>query len=321
MQTLRFADEKTVQHYPLHIPGPVDWHPVTGGWQAIVPMPDIPARSIITPSLSILNEPDYRYRFTLRTGKKEYALNEVPPQTPDANKTTRSANGSDSRIRTAIDCYHTAKKATRTSMLFSCQGSALPERYLLTISIRPEEMKVDPPGELPAVRTPLPPTHSQMLENPRIANRVCSPVSTAMVLGAFRQGVNYQSVIDACFDPVTRMYGMWPLAIRAASRQGCIGAVELISDWSDVIACLTRGYPVVASIRYGSDELPGTPQRSTGGHLVVVHGIVQGGSAGQEVLVNDPAAPNHGTVTRRYPLDAFSKAWFRYRGAAYILTP
>ena len=321
MLTLRFADEKTVQHYPLEIPGPIEWHPLDEGWQATVPMPDIPARSIVAPSLSILDEPDYSFRFTFRTGNKEYALNEVPPQAPDANKTTSSANGSDSRVRTAIDCYHTTRKATDTSMVVTCRGSALPERYLLTISIRPEEMTVDPIGELPTVRTPLPPTRSQMLENPRIASRVCSPVSTAMALGVFGQRVDYQGIIDACFDPVTKMYGMWPLAIRVASRHGCIGAVELMSDWSDVIAILERGYPVVASIRYGMNELPGTPQRSTGGHLVVVHGIVNSRSSGQLVLVNDPAAPNHGTVTRRYPLDAFSKAWFRYRGAAYILTP
>ena len=56
--------------------------------------------------------------------------------------------------------------------------------------------------------------------------------------------------------------------------------------------------------------------QATGGHLVVVTGV-----DGDSVLVNDPAAPYHGVVSRRYPLDAFSRAWFRHRGAVYILCP
>ena len=55
---------------------------------------------------------------------------------------------------------------------------------------------------------------------------------------------------------------------------------------------------------------------ATGGHLVVVHGL-----AGRDVLVHDPAAAHHGAVMRRYPVDAFSRAWFRHRGAVYILCP
>ena len=55
---------------------------------------------------------------------------------------------------------------------------------------------------------------------------------------------------------------------------------------------------------------------ATAGHLVVVHGL-----EGDSVLVNDPAAPHHGAVNRRYPVTAFSEAWFRHRGAAYILLP
>jgi hypothetical protein len=43
----------------------------------------------------------------------------------------------------------------------------------------------------------------------------------------------------------------------------------------------------------------------------------RGGAA--EVL--DPAAPNLDTVPRRYPLEAFAKAWLAHRGAAYVLWP
>ena len=93
-------------------------------------------------------------------------------------------------------------------------------------------------------------------------------------------------------------------------------AVELFSDWSPALQCLEAGLPLVASIRYGDGELPNAPMRATGGHLVVVTGV-----DGDSVRVNDPAAPYHGVVSRQYPLDAFSRAWFRHRGAVYILCP
>ena len=125
-----------------------------------------------------------------------------------------------------------------------------------------------------------------------------------------------EHVIKSCNDPVTGMYGLWPLAIRAAANAGFIGAVELFSDWTPALTCLSAGLPLVASIRYGQGELPGAPMPATGGHLVVVTGV-----DGDQVLINDPAAANHGTVSRRYPLAAFSRAWFRHRGAVYIVGP
>ena len=155
-----------------------------------------------------------------------------------------------------------------------------------------------------------------MLENPRIASRICSPISTGMVIGHHGHSVNWHSLLQDCYDPVTKMYGMWPLAIRAASRYGCLGAVELFSGWSQVSACLAADVPIVASIRFGKGQLPGAPLNASGGHLIVVHGL-----SSNSVRVNDPAAPDHGTVARSYPAQALAEAWFRHRGAAYILLP
>ena len=155
-----------------------------------------------------------------------------------------------------------------------------------------------------------------MLQNPRVAARSCSPVATAMVISAHGGRLPTEQVIADCHDPVTGMYGLWPLAIRTAARANLIGAVELFADWAPALDCLEAGLPLVASIRYGSNGLPGAPMQSTAGHLVVVTGV-----DGDRVMVNDPAAPYHGVVSRRYPLDAFSHAWFRHRGAVYILCP
>ena len=309
MQTLRYADPATVQHYPLQIASAARWEAIDGGWRSVFELADVPGESIIAPSFSLLGDPAHCFQFTLETSKGTYPLPPVPSAEPIANP-------SDRRIRTAIDCFHTLKNCKQVRLTLTCTAQKVPERYLATVSVRPAELSEAAAMNSVNVRVKTPPTHSQMLENPRIARGVCSPVSTAMVLEQFRPGVTTSSVIAACYDPVTRMYGSWPLAVRAASGVGCIGAVELFSGWEPVVTCLQRGLSVVASIRYGRGELPGAPQLASGGHLIVVHGL-----EASEALVNDPAAPNHGTVNRRYPLEALAQAWFRYRGAAYILTP
>jgi hypothetical protein len=316
METLRFADPQTVSYYPLEIPAHTRWEPVDGGFQATVPLPDMPAGWIIAPSLSVLNDPGARFTFALKVGDHSYTLPSVPGGPTPAGTGSPAAATSRGDVRTVIDCFHTLRESRAMTLSATLSTSQPPQRYLMTVSARPLEIQPPPTESLPTVCAPPPPRRSQMLENPRIASRICSAVSTAMVLALHRSSIDYQQVIAACHDPATGMYGIWPLAVRAASRLGCIGAVELLSDWTPVIASLERGLPLVASIRYGSGELPGSPQPSTGGHLVVVHGIRAG-----EVLANDPAAPDHGSVLRTYPLDAFSRAWFRYRGAAYILAP
>ncbi|MGI9326598.1 MAG: C39 family peptidase, partial [Pseudomonadales bacterium] len=88
------------------------------------------------------------------------------------------------------------------------------------------------------------------------------------------------------------------------------------SNWDEVTPFLAADLPVVASIRYGKDQLPGSPMPSTGGHLVVVFGVDE-----RWVLVNDPAALDRSAVTLRYPRAAFEKAWFEHRGAGYVLLP
>jgi hypothetical protein len=282
---------------------------VESSWQCSIELPALPGASIITPSFAMLGQPDYAFRFSLVTARGEYPL----PLVPSSDK---SVDPSDRHVRTAIDCFHLLKKTGPSRLTLACYSAKTPDRYLLTVSARPNELSPPAGCVFDPIRTRLPPAHSQMLENPRISGGICSPVSTAMVLRLHRPTVDVGSIISSCYDPVTRMYGMWPLAIRAASRVDCLGAVELFDDWKPVVTCLKQDRPIVASIRYGKGELAGTPQVASGGHLVVVHGLED-----RWVLVNDPAAPNHGTVNRRYLIDEFAAAWFRHRGAAYILTP
>lgn len=319
MPTLRFADPQTASRYPLPITRTADWQPDgarTGGWRVSIDLGRLPKGEMVAPSLSLLDAPDHRYLFALEADGQRYELAPIPP-VPEDKAQRESNGGGKGRVRTAIDCFHVEKTVRQATLHCELTTSQLPSRYLLTASIRPTELKVKAPASLPEVIVAnRPATTSQKLQNPRIAARVCSPVATAMVMAAHRKGLATEHIIAACHDPVTGMYGIWPLAIRAAAGAGLIGAVELFEDWSPALACLSAGLPLVASIRYANGELPGAPMPATGGHLVVVTGV-----DGDAVLINDPAAPNHGTVSRRYPLDAFSSAWFRHRGAVYIVSP
>lgn len=312
MQSLRFADARTVTQYPLEIPAAADWQQAASGWQFTVDLADLEAGDILVPSLSVLNQAELRFQFTLEIGRKRYPLPPVPAERSDREL----PNPSDTKVKTAIDCFHLLKRAKTARLLCELKTDQMPERYLLVASTRPTDMEVSTAQGASNHRLNTPPARSQMLENPRIAGGICSPMSTAMVLGSLRPGTEPGQIIRACFDPMTGMYGVWPLAIRSAARVGCIGAVEAFHDWAPIMAALHAGLPVVASIRYPSGGLPGSPMPATGGHLVVVYGV-----EGDRVLVNDPAAPNHGTVSRCYDLDAFSQAWFRHRGAGYILCP
>ena len=347
MPSLRYADPQTLTQYPLEISSTADWQPEgampddaperartpapVAGWQFSVELGPLPKGEMIAPSLSLLDAPDHRYLFSLEADGKTFDLAPIPPRAEDKNRRGHSSEERSQRererkatVRTAIDCFHVERKVRRARLHCSLQTATPPSRYLLTISIRPTEIRVAAPGSLPRTMATPPASISQMLQNPRIASRVCSPVATAMVLAAHRnalkaagrQSVATEHVIDSCHDPVSGMYGLWPLAIRSAANAGLIGAVELFSDWTPALQCLSAGLPLVASIRYGAGELPGAPMPATAGHLVVVAGVDD-----KDVLVNDPAAPNHGTVSRRYPLEAFSRAWFRHRGAVYIVGP
>ncbi len=318
MPSLRFADPQTLTQYPLQVSATADWRPVgeaSADWQFSIDLGRLPKGEMVAPSLSLLDAPGHRFTFTLEADGEAFELAPIPPTAEDGER--RSRPREKARVRTAIDCFHIEKSVHQARLHCALRTPTPPSRYLLTVSIRATDITISSPTSLPTtVAAARPAAISQMLQNPRIAARVCSPVSTAMVMAAHGCKVVTEQVIASCHDPVTGMYGLWPLAVRAAGSAGLIGAVELFADWAPALECLGSGLPLVASIRYATGELPGAPMPATGGHLVVVYGV-----DGDAVLVHDPAAPYHGTVGRRYPLDAFSRAWFRHRGAVYIVVP
>jgi len=308
--SLRFADPESAAVYPADTAGEVDWQRRDALWQTVVNLPDLETGSILAPSLAVLNNWPYEFRFELSADQGRWPLPKVPSEAGHS-----APAGSGDSVHGKLDCWHINKPLTGVKVQVSCAAASLPNRYLLALTARPLQLADLPEPPQQSLCVPRPVQFSQMLENPRIASRSCSPVALAMALAEHRGSrAPLHQILPLCHDPATGMYGMWPLAIRTASRFGVIGALELLSDWSMVTASLEAGYCVVASIRYAPGTLSGSPQPGTGGHLVVVYGVTD-----DTVLVNDPAAPNRGVVSRRYPLEQFTEAWFRHRGAAYIL--
>ena len=170
--------------------------------------------------------------------------------------------------------------------------------------------------ELPGVDGPRlsVPAFSQMEEDPALRHRVCSPTCVAMVMAYYGAPVPVAELAREMLQPELDLYGVWPAAIRAASRRGLGGYLLRFPDWATAAWCLERGMPVIASVRYGAGELRGAAIEQTTGHLVVLTGC-----AGGEVFVNDPAAPRSTEVARRYRLDELRRVWLARSGVGYVL--
>lgn len=154
---------------------------------------------------------------------------------------------------------------------------------------------------------------SQAGEAPDLALRVCSPTCVAMVLAHFGRPVGVADLAAEVYHAGLDRYGVWPAAVRAAGRRGLLGYLLRFPDWDSAAWCLERGLPIVASVRYGAGELPGAPLSETTGHLVVLTGY-----EGEDVLVNDPAAPAAASVRRRYRRADLARVWLERAGVGYV---
>jgi peptidase C39-like protein len=173
-----------------------------------------------------------------------------------------------------------------------------------------------PVGEtlaVPAARIPVP-ALSQLEAPPKIAMRICSPTSVAMVLGYWGAVTSPAEIANDVFHPASDSYGVWPAAVRAAGLRGVAGYLLRFPDWSSAVWCLERKLPIIASVRYATGELTDAPLPETSGHLLVLTG-----SDATHVFANDPVAPTAADVPRRYRLDEIQRAWLDRNGVGYVL--
>jgi hypothetical protein len=172
-----------------------------------------------------------------------------------------------------------------------------------------------PPGQPPGSGARLAvPAFSQMDEDAAIRNRICSPASVAMVLAYYGAPIAVADLAREIFQPELDLYGVWPAAVRAAGRRGVAGYLLRFPDWATAAWCLEQGMPIIASVRYGPGELTDAAIPETSGHLLVLTGY-----AGDDVLVNDPAAPRADAVARRYRLEELRRVWLERTGVGYVL--
>jgi hypothetical protein len=204
----------------------------------------------------------------------------------------------------------------RARVRAAAPAAVLGARWLLTLSAAGDPAAPAAPATGTHVRRLEVPALSQMEADAAIASRICSPTCVAMVLKYWRRPVSLPALAAEVFHPASDLYGVWPAAIRAAGRHGLAGFLLRFPDWAAAAWCLEQGFPVIASVRYRAGELGGAAIAETPGHLLVLTGC-----DGDEVLVNDPAAPAAAAVARRYRLAELARAWLGHSAIGYVLFP
>ncbi|MEZ5560379.1 MAG: C39 family peptidase [Pseudomonadales bacterium] len=317
MSSQRFADAPGAAGYPLPISGPLSWQPGPTGYEARLRLSRVPAGSILVPSFACLDDLGHRWR--IETALGDCALAPVPWDCglDDPQHGSARADAAPAGVLTSqVDCFHVHSELPHAELVLRTTASSRPSHYLAVLSWRARALSEVPVPDGSAALTRNPPARSQMTRQAALAPRICSPTCVAMLHEHYTGRNDHDAIVAECHDPATDLYGVWPLALRAASRRGHLGAVEVFPDWQAPLAALRAGVALVTSIRYAQGELPGAAIAATAGHLVLVHGVTP-----ERIAVNDPAAATDAQVPRGYPAEAFSRAWLRHRGAAYILPP
>jgi uncharacterized protein YvpB len=303
MHILRFASPGVAARWPVPIPSAIDWRPVASGYEAEIELPPLAPGDIVVPSVAML---DGEHRLDVRIEHDGQSWSLAP-----LDRSTACATDPAPRLRTHVDYFSAHEPITSARLRCLVDATRTPLQYLLSVSIRPE--RVTPRSGRRSTPRLTVPAMSQLTAPRALRRRICSPTCVAMVLQYVGRDASLAAAVTECFHPATGMYGVWPLAIRAAARRGVIGCITSIDDLDAVAPHLEAGMPVVASIRFDAGRLPGAPLAHTDGHLVVVTGLDR-----DVVHVNDPASPRLEDVPRSYDRAAFAAAWLESRGAAYL---
>ncbi|MEC7554432.1 MAG: C39 family peptidase [Pseudomonadota bacterium] len=321
--TLRLGQTQATTQFPLPINGAADWLQLDPGvWQTALTLPDLPSEHIIIPSFAMVGL-DFRFQFQLQYSSGSKTLRPLPADNDCNLFDLPNDNGTE--LSDHIDCWHSQTDIRTPNLILRVQCAEQPGQYLATVSIRP--LEIEPQGIHANARSTVlqlaqPPAISQMMANPDIRNRICSPTALAMALSHLLNIDDrllieklWAQLIEDCYDPVTKAYGMWPQAIFQASRLGVLASVESSADWRKVEQALNAKAPVICSVRFATDELANAPLTHTAGHLLLLYGITD-----KKVLVMDPAAATPGTAQRIYDRVQFTAAWLKRRGAAYFFS-
>jgi hypothetical protein len=133
------------------------------------------------------------------------------------------------------------------------------------------------------------------------------PPVDAWVDYAARNTFDYQ--YDGC--------GNWPFNTAYAGRFGLDGFVTRLRSLNEAELFIGAGIPLVLSLSFKKNEIPGLTY-GTGGHLLVLVGFTADGSP----VLNDPAAVDNAAVRKIVGRAEFEAAWLNTsRGVAYVIHP
>jgi len=163
------------------------------------------------------------------------------------------------------------------------------------------------------------PCFSQLeLEHPRNTG-LCSPTACGMVVSYLtKKHIDVIDFAEKSFDNGLDTYGSWPFNVAHAFEKtdGTVSfAASRLSSFKDIHGLLSRGIPVLVSVR---GDLHGAPKKYENGHFIVVVGW---DSHNKAVICQDPAFQASKEMTARYPVASFLDAWERSRRLSYIAKP
>jgi hypothetical protein len=275
--------------------------------------PRAPARHLV-PSFSALADCSYAFRFEA-TARVDGAWGPWTATTTIGSADFPETPG-DGVLETQVDLWtvHAPVSAVRVRLRLRAVDphAVLGAPWMMALSVSDGE--VAPPSRTKGTRRLEVPAISQVADGAGLGARVCSPTSLAMVLRFLGRPADVATLAADVFHRGLDLYGVWPAAIRAAARRGVLGYLLRFPDWESAAWCLDAGIPVIASVRYEAGELAGAAIPATPGHLLVITGY-----DGDDVLVNDPAAPDVRGVPRRYPLAQLARIWLHRSGVGYVL--
>lgn len=157
---------------------------------------------------------------------------------------------------------------------------------------------------------------SQIQSGGKLKNRICSPVSLAMVLDFYGKKTALEEIIAGVYDENSKIYGNWPINTAYGAQLGLNACVLRCCSIAQAEGEIYKGKPVIASIAYKAGKLKKAAVKETEGHIVVITGFDKDGN----IIVMDPAAKTATQVRRVYDRAEFAEAWLKNKkGLTYAL--
>lgn len=153
---------------------------------------------------------------------------------------------------------------------------------------------------------------------PTAADLASMPPSTSSSAVQPTQDLSVDWTAMHTFDYAYSGTGNWPFNIAYAANYGLDGEVTQLHSLYEVEQFIKAGIPVVASIAFSSNQLPGFLFKSTAGHLLVIVGFTKTG----DVVVDDPASTSDQAVQHVYDRTKFERDWLSSTGGiVYLIHP